>query len=71
MGFDLNTFTADILALRARAQALANEMLGEIPDGTTWKGSDQDIELRNILALLVDAASVARKARETVQTIGD
>jgi hypothetical protein len=51
---DLSADIIDVRDIIARVQELETEMIGEIPDGTTWKGSDADIEHRSLIAILSD-----------------
>lgn len=44
----------DVRNIIARVEELEAEMQGEIPDGSTWAGSDEESELATLQALLAD-----------------
>lgn len=44
----------DVRDIIARVEELRHEMQGEIPDGTTWKGTEQEEECTALESLLSD-----------------
>ena len=51
---DLSADIIDVRDIIARVEELEDEMLGELPDGTTWTGTEQDEELQALRAILAE-----------------